>query len=685
MTDSELSLWKGRITRAEGLQSQQHPQWKEAIDLINCIYFSKRQSPLQEQVDVNFANAYYNNLQALLYFRDPFIFVKSKNDKYLRFAETLEEAINAKWADLKLKYQFKRVIGSASIMPPGWIKIGYTAKIGKDVAKIEDDKEKGLLKTIKDAIKGVVSKKKESEDKLPEEQGILNMHIQEESVFATWVPSWNMLMPEGYYLISDMPWLCEWEDVHVEDFIANPFYKNKENLEGFRDLVVANKDDGGGQALRKVNFDGDKSNINDSRVIRLFHVWDRRSRTRFTLSKSCSKPHFEGEWPYDMPGFPYEELVFEESLPHIENSNPYPVNVITPILPQIIEQSQARTQMSKWRKRSSAIIMAQKGLLTEDDMNQLEETEALQICYISNVSAVQMSQTPPLPNGVFEVDSVIKEDLQMMTNMGQLMFAPQKGTRTATQAKIGEGGLQLKISAKQDCVEDLTVRVARKLAQLMWQFYDRKQIEELIGEDVSQDMWPDLPEDRSERRRVIQQMQIRIDAGSAAPPKDDTVDKKQLLDFASIMMNIAPDRFKKDEFAKQMVKKFKFTKEVDKLIISNDDEEEKAAEEENSFLLANHPQIVSPNTNHEIHLKVHSQAMAQGGNSAALHQHILDHAKFLGIKTGAEGQGGPQQGDMRPPMKSTNPEIVRKGNTTQGDIMQSAQNLGAGSRGVPRG
>jgi hypothetical protein len=216
----------------------------------------------------------------------------------------------------------------------------------------------------------------------------------------------------------------------------------------------------------------------------------------------------------------------------------------------------------------------------------------------------------------------------------------------------------------------------------MWQFYDRKQVEELIGEEVSPEMWPDLPEDVDELRRVIQSMQIRIDAGSAAPPKDDTVDRKQTLDMVSILSSIMPERLNKGEVGKQILKKFKFSKELDKMIYTNDDDEQKAAEEENGFLLANHPQIVSPNTNHELHIKVHSMAMQQG-NTAALHQHILDHAKFMGISPDkGDGQGGqPQQGDLRPPMQSTNPEIVRQNGTRQADIAGAANNLGGGSRG----
>lgn len=687
---TSLTVWKSRIIRAEALQQRVHEEWKTALDLINCEYFQKRTTPLEERVDVHFANWYYNNLVPLIYFRDPFIFCKSKNDEYVRFSETMEKALNASWGELKLKQQFKRVIGSALVMPPGWIKLGYTAKIGQDVAQIDKIKEKGVINDLKNAIKGVVEgvSGKKKEDKLPEEQGVLNAYIKEESVFATWIPSWNVLLPEGYHLISNAPYIIEWEDIPVIDFLANPQYKNKDNLKGIREIGT-NKDGSDGTVLNKVPFTNQVSfNDNeDTNIIRLFHIWDRRERKRFTVSKMAGYSHFEGDWPYDMEGYPYKELIFEEMLPSLDKTMPYPTNCIKPILPQIIEQSNARTQMAKWRSRSSALILAEKGRLSEDDMAQLEETDAVQICYVSSIAGLQMSQSPNLPTGVFDVDALIKQDLQQATSMGQLMFAPQKGTRTATQAKIGESGLQLKISAKQDAVEDLTVSVARGLAMLMWQFYDKDKVQELIGEEVSDDMWPELPEDKSERRRIIQQMQIKIDAGSAAPPKDDTVDKKQTLDMISIISTIAPERLRKDEAIKQVMKKFKFTKELDKMVITNDDEEEKAAEEENGFLVANHPQIVSPNTNHEIHLKVHAQAMAKGGDSAALHQHILDHAKFMGIGQGdkEKGGGGAQKGDIRPPMQSSNPEISRKGNPTGADVMQAANNPGPGTNGAPRG
>ncbi len=687
--DESIKVWRGLLKRSEAMQADQHDEWSKAISLLNCQYFDKHEAKLDERVDVNFINWYISNLIPLIYFRDPYIFVKSKTDDWSRFSETLEKVVNTIWKDQRLKQQFKRVILSSLLQPPGWIMTGYTAQIDEDIAKTEENKGKGVIQKIKEAIKGVVSNK---EDKLPEQQGVLNQNIKEESIFADWIPSWNVLMPAGYHLVSKMPWICHYEDVAIQDFMANPLYKNKEYMQGiYKDDSYSN-----GKVIRKVVFEDPLpySNIKDEvTTIRLYHVWDRRSQKRFTMSDACEKYHFIGDWPYDYEGFPLEPLVFEETLPQKptttepNNGGPYPYNVVRPILPQVIENSNARTQMCAWRRRASAIIMAQADLATEEDMNQIQNSSAVQLIRVTNIAAFQMTQTPAVPQGVFQVNEVIQEDLQMATNMGQIMFQPQTGQRTATQAQIAQSGLQLKVSAKQDCVEDFTVIIAKKIIQTAWQFLDRQQVQELIGEVVSDVMWPELPKDRKERRRMINNMKIFIDSGSAAPPKDETVDRKQLLDAISIASTIAPEVIKKDETVRAIFKKFKFEKDLDKLVIGNDDGERQAAIEENGLLSKNIPCIVSPNNNHIIHLEEH----AKEPPTTSRDQHMLDHAKFGGLLPGANGAasegnaqasqqaGGPQQGDIRPPMQSTNPEIARQGIPSANRVAATANDAGPGT------
>ena len=131
MTEIELSNWKGRIQLAVGLQQEQHNNWNNSVDLYNCNFFNKKLGNLgvdNERVDVHFANWYVDNLVPLVYFRDPFIFVKPEHGKYEAFADTMEKVINIYWKRLQMKQQFKRVIKSGFLMPPGWVKTGYTAR-----------------------------------------------------------------------------------------------------------------------------------------------------------------------------------------------------------------------------------------------------------------------------------------------------------------------------------------------------------------------------------------------------------------------------------------------------------------------------------------------------------------------------------------------------------------------------
>lgn len=660
-----LEIWKSKVNEAQGVQNEMHKEWDDAIALYNCKYQDSSSTVDTERVEVNFVNWYVTNLVSLCYFRDPYIFFKTQTDSWEKFSQILEKVVNKEWKRLDLKSQFKDVILSGLLTSPGWLKEGYTAKIGQDEAKHEEIKEKeeskGLVESIKQAITGIVKDKKE--DEYPSEKGVLNFNIQEESIFVQWVPSWNILIPPGYHRLKDLPYMIQVEKMSIRDFVENPEYNNKDNIR----VIYEAQQEMPGKKLQRIPFDtstppGDTTSELDT--ITLYHVWDRRSMTRGTLSMQGDNWHKKGDWPYDFDGFPFDECMFERNTPTKDKANPYPPNCVRPIMPQIKEQSNIRTQMSRWRSRASGIILAQKDMLTEQDMNQLENSDALQICYISDIKAVSMQMTPSLPEEVFTVGSEIQQDLQSATNMGQLMFAPQPGQRTAGQAKIGQQGLQLKISAKQDVIEDLTVKVARKMAQLCWQFYDRDKVEEIIGEPVSEQMWPDLPEDKKERRRIINNLKCFIDQGSAAPPKDETTDKKQLLDFLSFAAQFAPERLKKDEVLKAGIKKWKFEKDVDKLVLTNDDEEEKCAEEETGFLEANHPCIVSPNNNHQIHLQAH----AKGKKTPALAQHILDHAKFAGLLPGAQGPGSEggnskpkaQKGDVRLPQKSMTPEITRQ-------------------------
>ena len=269
MTDHQT--WLGRLERAEGNMQRQKSIWERSIQLYDCSFFEKYYGSLDpERVDVHFVNWYITNVVNLTYFRDPFIFIKCEHSKYDKFADTMETVVNHHWKQLKMKGQMKKTILSGLLTSPGWIKIGYTANIGDDVAKIEEIKQKGIIDDIKSFLKG----KTEKEDVTPEEQGIMSMDIKEESIFGSWVSSWNMLMPAGYNQIKDMPWIAEVEWLPMIDFKRNPFYKNKGTAKGSRDVSEV---DSGSSVMHKPSYNREPTTADDeTQMIKLFHVWDRR-------------------------------------------------------------------------------------------------------------------------------------------------------------------------------------------------------------------------------------------------------------------------------------------------------------------------------------------------------------------------------------------------------------------------
>ena len=213
MNQDQIGIWRSRIERCKSVQGKMHLAWRNSIDLYNCEFFDKAYGGLDwERVDVHFANWYINNIVPLVYFRDPFIFIKGRSNAYFAFAQTLETVINIYWRKLELKQQFKRVILSSCLMPPGWIKTGYTAKIGQDIAKLDEAKQKDIIQSIKDVVTGVFKEKKEL---TPEEQGVLDEYIEEESIFASWISSWIssliyvLIYALSYVLISSL--ICNLE------------------------------------------------------------------------------------------------------------------------------------------------------------------------------------------------------------------------------------------------------------------------------------------------------------------------------------------------------------------------------------------------------------------------------------------------------------------------------------------
>ena len=674
MTQKEIQMWQARITRAEAYMNERRSERLQAIRLYTGTFFGSALNNNDDITEVNFVYEFCDVLVSAIYARNPHIFVRATSAQRVAFAETIEKVINYYVNELNWKKKMQSCLLDAILQPPGWIGLGYLYINEKTRMKKELEDEFPELKSLN-----------EKKEKVESEIGIFDETVKMDDVFTEHISSWNVLFPEGYHNIRECPYLIVTQKTTLEDLHSNPIYKDvKYQIKNNRSTV-------NNQRPRKLTMQADVplTGIGDEMdkeliPVQLCHVWDRRSMTRFTLVRNfIDDSLFEREWDYLSEGFPFFPLIFNEIPATDEKCNAYPLSDIVPMFPQLKELSLINSAMMRHRKRTGTVILAQEGAIPETKATQIQNASDLDLIVLPNVSeaALRVFNPPPLPNDFYSMRNMILEDLLRISGFQQLLHSQQNSVETATESENVRMGAVLRQSRRVDVVEEHSKEMAMYFAGLLWQFKSKKQIEEIIGEQVTDEMWPELPNDKAEARRILQkQLNFRIDAGSTKPPKDETIERSQWERLAGVVKASFPNRIKDDEFLKQWLKKYD-AHDIEKIVISSDEPEIAAAQEENKLLMQGMIQVVSPNTNHMLHLQVHSQVYQTPGmqSTPAMDKHVSDHAKFMEMNS---PKVNPQKGDTKISPQSTNQNIQRGGNTEFADVLgaskprEYAQNTG---------
>lgn len=663
-TKIDLAMWNNRIQKAEALLNERRQERLQTIKLYTGTFFgSAALNTNSELSEVNFVYEFVDVLLSAIYARDPHIFVRSRSSKYSAFAETMETVINYYFPVLKMKKKITSALLDAILQPPGWIGLGYKFLTEKRNLKNQVTKEFPELKDL--------DKPQKEESQL----GILDETIKEDDVFAEHLSSWNVMFPDGYHNIRDCPYLIVKQTMSLDALRRNPMYKDVKNkINGVSTNSQTRKPEKFTMNAQ-VNVMPQTSSQMDPEFISVdvFHVWDRVNMQRFSTVRNFTEDTiFEKEWDYLSEGFPQFPLFFNEIPATDEKANAYPLSDVVPMFPQLKELSYLSSAMMRHRRRAGTLILGKKGAISETDVANIQNASDVDMHLLDDISenSLRGFTPPPLPQDFYNLRNVILEDLMRISGFAQLL-AYNQGVETATESENVRQGAVLRTSRKVDVVEDFIADIAVYLSGLIWEFkQDKAEIGQIVGEEVSEEMWPTLPTDRDEARRIVQkELFFNIEAGSTRPPKDEAVERKQWMDITGSLKANFPNRIKDDVYIKQLLKKFDF-KDIEQLVIGFDDEETAAAQEENKLLMQGMPQIVGPNENDLLHLQVHGQVYQTPGmkSTPMLDKHVDDHAKSMERKN---PKANPQRGDSKTPTATTTPDQARQGVTGFPDILQS--------------
>lgn len=679
MTKDEIRIWFSRIEKCEELQGKRNPERTEILKLYQGTFFGKPTDNTGEVTEVNFLYEYVDLSLASIYAKDPHIFVRAKSSKRYRFAETMETVINHYWAQLKLKKKIKQSILEAILIPPGFIELGYLF-----IKEIKES-DKQLQKEIETEFPELKQPKKPLE-----EIGIFDDTIKEDDVFANSLSTFDVLWPDGYHDIRECPYLIKVSKIPLIDLKANKMFKDSRlKVNGFNSSTSSNKP--GSFRLKDnvqpLNMNIEKFVDEENIEITLYHVLDKRSQTRFVLAKNFDEDTlFEKDWKYLPDGFPVFPLMFNEIPKTKDNAHSYPMSDAIPMLPQLKELSKISSAMMRHRKRAGTLILTRQDALSPSDITKITEASDVDVVPLENIdeNSVKGFTPPALPPDFYNLRRIILEDLMRISGYQQLLVSTTS-VETAEESRNIAQGTQIRQSARTDVIEDFTVDIASYLAGLIWQFkQDKNEISEIIGEDVSEDMWPSLPVnpegeiDIDEARRIIQkELFFEIEAGATRPPKDEAVERKQWMDVVSMVEATFPGSLKKDVILPQMLKKFDF-KDIDAAVIGFDEEEKQVSMEEIKLLLQDIPVPVSPNNNHKVHMEVMAQVFQQLGGKVtqSFEEHLVAHANY---EERLSPSAKPQRGDTSASPRSKTPELSRRGVPEASDFVGAIKNLGQNS------
>ncbi|MCH7761717.1 hypothetical protein IIA15_10030 [candidate division TA06 bacterium] len=685
LDEEQRSLWKTRISQALAMQAEQHKRWRDSLDFIKLQWFDKHQGSDEERIEVHWAWSYKNTIIPTLYARDPQMFVKPRTSNRTPFANTMEEVLEYEKDERKLKESVQMAIGD--VVPHGlsWIEVGIHFKDGIP-PKQEPVEEPGFLERGQNFINQLTQgeQKPEKEETVPVE-GQLFSEVREGELFIRWWSAWKVLLAPGYHLIRQMPYLITIEDVEPEEFLTDSRFsdKDKEMVEPTRQLTI-----GGGSIRHGHENNKRRGNSTDPALtmIRLFNVWDRRNQEILVFAENFHKELFHADWPYAFDEFPMVPLLWNDTPPSDEDQSPYPIDDITPVKPQLIEKSMLRTSMVKARRRNAPMIIVDTDFVPEQDIQKLQTNEEAVIIGIPGGSKyIQPVNPVTIPGDVFKVDGTIDNDLNIVSGFSQLLLAGQAppGIDTATEASLVAGGTNLRTGRKTDIVEEFVKEIGRRKIAMVWEFYPRDKIADILNKTISEEMWPEIHNlPIEERRRLIRsELSIRIDAGATQPEQVRLVENNMWIKAVNMLKAAFPDRFIDDKLIEQTLKKLGM-KELEYVVKSFDEEEKRVAQQENERLLKGMPQSVSPNVLHSIHIPIHGQAgeqaAAQGIDTTELDKHTLLHAQAMQRNA---PKSSPQQGDLTSPAQAAVPEIQRTGTERLPDILGQAESAGVGLEG----
>ena len=469
----KIELWLSRIGHALRVRNfaDQKYGYSRSVLMYQNQYESAMPSFMRDVqlIPINEVYSFAKTFIPSVFSRNPHISLNPRGRESIGQAKMLELAVNAYWRDLRLKQEVKRTILDA-ILAEGWMKVGYSA--ANALGSIEQDEDAPKVET--------------------------NEFVKDQEIFAVRVP-WTAMVrdPQATNGLHDARWVAQKLVLPYAAVMDSTLYPNTSKLQpatsidfrhhaGNHGIGQNMGQEGLGALIHGQPTSAGSEHSEEFAII--WEIWDKDTNKVYAISEGS--PEFlwrPKPWPYQMEGFPFVLLRFNENP-----DEPYAPNLIDPWVAQLFEKIKIRAMQLDHIKRFGRQLFVEKGSISDVDMEKFSKGITGTVIEVEKGTKQPPAPIPypALQTDVYGVERRIDMDKDNISGQPNAVRSAPQQTQSRTLGEVDRliAAFQARQSEPQTTVEDFSGEIAYKLIALIKQFLSGEKFVRATQRDAQQIM-----------------------------------------------------------------------------------------------------------------------------------------------------------------------------------------------------
>ena len=493
----KATIYDHRLYVADG----EFDEWKELAEdwyhryenLPRRAQMTAKGHRVNAPTGVSVIDVLYSSLTAV----DIEILVKNMGNATRMQSELATVAINRELSVLDVQGKANDAVKDGLVASIGWVKVAYEyASEATKMPRLVEDVRKdvvALLAQTQDAGVGTPTPEQIGQLVPLEDDG---EKVLRDRIVVDYVPYADVRFDPGAKRNEDITWVAQYTKMRVDEVKENPTWREyvKRTRGGLKHL----NDLKGGSTFPLDRLPGGKP-TDDDQFVDLVEFWDLQTGTVCTFIKGQKWLLNETVNPFALnfdfkDRSPFVPLVLRKSNTRVRG-----ISDMELMGPSLDEQNVYRTNMAQYIERFKPKVIGPEDALTEEGKEALENDEYG--AYVSLAreygSAVITPMDPPvLPSEAWEMDRRIEDGIREATGVNELMqgrFPDRKRTATETAEVVSASAARQ--SEKRNTLEQFYIDIARRVMQLMQQFYDQPRMVRYVDSTYGQVPWEFTAED----------------------------------------------------------------------------------------------------------------------------------------------------------------------------------------------